>query len=150
MSNTNSAVVAKNVAPATTESPELLALLAQIAKLEEEKAKLVAAAKVIQPTVYCKVGEKGGISLYGMGRFPVTLYAEQWTALLGENPDSLPTNGAAIVKFIATKPTGMQTKADKLAAKVEADERARKARIADAGLTGTVRGGPMPTGVATR
>ena len=30
-----------------------------------------------------KVSEKGGLSLYGMGRFPVTLYKEQWLKLLG-------------------------------------------------------------------
>ena len=29
-----------------------------------------------------KVSEKGGVSLYGVGRFPVTLYKEQWTRLL--------------------------------------------------------------------
>ena len=29
-----------------------------------------------------KVGEKGGVSVYGLGRFPVTLYYEQWTKLL--------------------------------------------------------------------
>ncbi len=29
-----------------------------------------------------KVGEKGGVSVYGLGRFPVTLYYEQWTRLL--------------------------------------------------------------------
>jgi hypothetical protein len=30
-----------------------------------------------------KVSEKGGLSVYGLGRFPVTLYKEQWTRLLG-------------------------------------------------------------------
>jgi hypothetical protein len=29
-----------------------------------------------------KVSEKGGVSLYGLGRFPVTLYKEQWGRLL--------------------------------------------------------------------
>jgi hypothetical protein len=29
-----------------------------------------------------KVSEKGGVSIYGLGRFPVTLYKEQWTRLL--------------------------------------------------------------------
>lgn len=29
-----------------------------------------------------KVGEKGGVSVYGLGRFPVTLYYEQWGRLL--------------------------------------------------------------------
>lgn len=31
-----------------------------------------------------KVSEKGAVSLYGMGRFPVTLYGQQWERLLGE------------------------------------------------------------------
>jgi hypothetical protein len=30
-----------------------------------------------------KVSEKGALSLYGVGRFPVTLYKEQWTKVLG-------------------------------------------------------------------
>jgi hypothetical protein len=30
-----------------------------------------------------KVSEKGGVSVYGLGRFPVTLYKEQWVKLLG-------------------------------------------------------------------
>jgi hypothetical protein len=30
-----------------------------------------------------RVGEKGGVSVYGLGRFPVTLYYEQWMRLLG-------------------------------------------------------------------
>ena len=29
-----------------------------------------------------KVSQKGGVSVYGLGRFPVTLYKEQWTRLL--------------------------------------------------------------------
>jgi hypothetical protein len=34
-----------------------------------------------------KVSEKGGVSLYGMGRFPVTLYKEQWLKLLDMSDD---------------------------------------------------------------
>jgi hypothetical protein len=30
-----------------------------------------------------KISEKGGLSVYGLGRFPVTLYKEQWIKLLG-------------------------------------------------------------------
>ena len=33
-------------------------------------------------SVSLKVSEKGGLSVYGLGRFPVTLYKEQWTRLL--------------------------------------------------------------------
>jgi hypothetical protein len=34
-----------------------------------------------------KVGDKGGVSVYGLGRFPVTLYYEQWNRLLGAAED---------------------------------------------------------------
>jgi len=33
-----------------------------------------------------RVGEKGGVSVYGLGRFPVTLYYEQWIRLLEAVP----------------------------------------------------------------
>lgn len=61
-----------------TEQPNVAALLAQIEAL---KAKLAA-----QPErkLTLKVSEKGALSLYGMGRFPVTLYRGQWERLLSE------------------------------------------------------------------
>lgn len=34
-----------------------------------------------------RVGEKGGVSVYGLGRFPVTLYYEQWIRLLDAAPE---------------------------------------------------------------
>ncbi|MBB5317381.1 hypothetical protein [Tunturibacter empetritectus] len=34
-----------------------------------------------------KVSEKGGLSLYGVGRFPVTLYKEQWRKILAMAPE---------------------------------------------------------------
>jgi hypothetical protein len=34
-----------------------------------------------------RVSEKGGVSVYGLGRFPVTLYYEQWTRLLNAAPE---------------------------------------------------------------
>jgi len=34
-----------------------------------------------------RVSEKGGVSVYGLGRFPVTLYYEQWTRLLDRADD---------------------------------------------------------------
>lgn len=55
------------------------ALLARIAELEAEVSK----AKV-KKALSLKVSQKGAVSLYGMGRFPVTLYASQWEQLLGE------------------------------------------------------------------
>lgn len=34
-------------------------------------------------SISIRVSEKGGVSVYGLGRFPVTLYKEQWLKLLG-------------------------------------------------------------------
>ena len=48
-------------------------------KAENEALKKKAPGKV---GVSLKVSEKGAISVYGMGRFPVTLYMEQWLKLL--------------------------------------------------------------------
>lgn len=39
--------------------------------------------KPARGTLSMKVSEKGALSVYGMGRFPVTLYKEQWLKLLG-------------------------------------------------------------------
>jgi hypothetical protein len=39
--------------------------------------------KSARGTLSMKVSEKGALSVYGMGRFPVTLYKEQWLKLLG-------------------------------------------------------------------
>jgi len=50
-------------------------LLARIAELEKQTAKRSGRMEF-------KVSEKGGVSVYGLGRFPVTLYYEQWTRLL--------------------------------------------------------------------
>ena len=36
-----------------------------------------------------RVGEKGGVSVYGLGRFPVTLYYEQWIRLLDTAKEGL-------------------------------------------------------------
>jgi hypothetical protein len=36
-----------------------------------------------------RVSDKGGVSVYGLGRFPVTLYKEQWTRLLAMSADIL-------------------------------------------------------------
>jgi hypothetical protein len=40
-------------------------------------------------SVSLKVSEKGGVSVYGLGRFPVTLYKEQWTKLLALSAEIL-------------------------------------------------------------
>ena len=53
-------------------------LKAQLAALQEK-------AKTRGPrAIDFKVSEKGGVSVYGLGRFPVTLYYEQWVRLLDQ------------------------------------------------------------------
>jgi NurA-like 5'-3' nuclease len=53
---------------------------------EELKAKLAELEKQVQGrkkgALEFRVSEKGGMSVYGLGRFPVTLYYEQWMRLL--------------------------------------------------------------------
>jgi len=61
-------------------------ILAKVAAGElnvDEASKMLAALE--QPkrgTLYCKVSEKGAVSVYGLQRMPVTLYMEQWQRLL--------------------------------------------------------------------
>lgn len=52
------------------------------AELERLRAENAALKKAGPKGVSMKVSEKGGLSIYGLGRFPVTLYKEQWTKLL--------------------------------------------------------------------
>jgi hypothetical protein len=55
----------------------------QLAQLQAENAALKAAL-IKKNTISCKVSEKGALSVYGLQRFPVTLYKTQWKRLLGE------------------------------------------------------------------
>ena len=52
------------------------------AELERLKAENAALKARGSRGVSFKVSEKGGVSVYGLGRFPVTLYQEQWLKLL--------------------------------------------------------------------
>ena len=55
-------------------------LLARIAELENGGSRK-------KGTLEFRVGAKGGVSVYGLGRFPVTLYYEQWVRLLDATQD---------------------------------------------------------------
>src|SRR6266478_3949919 len=52
------------------------------AELERLRSENVALKKGASDGIRMKVSEKGAVSVYGMGRFPVTLYKEQWLKLL--------------------------------------------------------------------
>ena len=54
-------------------------LKAELAKLKAENESL---KKSSARGISLKVSQKGAVSLYGMGRFPVTLYKEQWLKIL--------------------------------------------------------------------
>ena len=54
-------------------------LNAELERLRQENAAL---KKGASSGLRMKVSEKGALSIYGMGRFPVTLYKEQWSKLL--------------------------------------------------------------------
>jgi hypothetical protein len=74
-------------------------LRAELARLQQENAALKqGAARAIS----MKVSEKGGLSIYGLGRFPVTLYKEQWTKLLDMSDE--------IRQFIAANQSKLKSK----------------------------------------
>ena len=62
---------------------EILAKLAAGEIQVEEAAKLLEHAEPAKRgALYCRVSEKGAVSVYGLQRMPVTLYVEQWQRLL--------------------------------------------------------------------
>ena len=52
------------------------------AELERLRAENASLKQATTRGISMKVSEKGGLSVYGLGRFPITLYKEQWTKLL--------------------------------------------------------------------
>jgi hypothetical protein len=74
-------------------------LKAELERLRNENAAL---KKGASSPIRMKVSEKGALSIYGMGRFPVTLYKEQWLKLLGMSDE--------IRAFIAANETQLKTK----------------------------------------
>jgi hypothetical protein len=72
------------------------------AELERLRAENAALKKSGSTGIRMKVSEKGALSVYGMGRFPVTLYKEQWIRLLEMAED--------IRAFIAANESQLKTK----------------------------------------
>ncbi|MEX2168630.1 MAG: hypothetical protein WD851_04940 [Pirellulales bacterium] len=82
---------------------EILAKLAAGELQVAEASKLLAEQE--QPkrgSLYCKVSEKGAVSIYGLQRMPVTLYLEQWERLLNF--------GDEIREFIKENDSGLKRK----------------------------------------
>jgi len=69
-------------------------------------ARLIDALKLLKKRsekgLSLKVSQKGGVSVYGLGRFPVTLYKEQWEKLLDMSDD--------ILAFIQENESQLKTK----------------------------------------
>lgn len=78
-------------------------IVAELAKLRAENAQLKA-DKIKSGPFGLKVTEKGGVSVYGMGRFPVTLYGEQWERLLARKDE--------ILQFLADNADRLSKKGD--------------------------------------
>ena len=57
------------------------------AEIERLRAENEALKKPTRGQMSLKVSEKGGLSVYGLGRFPVTLYKEQWLRILASASD---------------------------------------------------------------
>ena len=74
-------------------------LKSELERLRNENAVL---RKGASTGIRMKVSEKGAVSIYGMGRFPVTLYKEQWLKLLDMAGD--------IRAFIATNEAQLKAK----------------------------------------
>ena len=71
-------------------------------ELERLRKENEALKKGASSGVRIKVSEKGAVSIYGMGRFPVTLYKEQWLKLLDRSDE--------IRAFIAENEAQLKTK----------------------------------------
>jgi hypothetical protein len=65
------------------EKEEILAKLEAGELTKDDLSKALDELEQKKPgSLYCKVSQKGGLSLYGLQRMPVTLYVEQWERLL--------------------------------------------------------------------
>jgi hypothetical protein len=86
---------------AVVQSQNVSEMQAMIAKLQAE---LKAAKAAEGQALRLKVSEKGALSVYGLGRFPVTLYKSQWERLA----KAMPT----IESFIAANEEGLKAKGE--------------------------------------
>ena len=76
-------------------------LRAELEKLKAENAKLKKSGGAKKDITF-KVSQKGAVSVYGMGRFPVTLYKEQWNRLLEKKEE--------LLEFIKDNDSELKTK----------------------------------------
>ncbi len=84
------------------------------AELERLRAENQALKKTSSRGLSLKVSEKGALSVYGLGRFPVTLYKEQWSKLLDSADD--------IRNFLKANDSMLKTKGEERPASDKAGE----------------------------
>ena len=77
------------------------AMAEELERLKAENEQLKAKRKG-SGEIFFKVSEKGALSVYGLGRFPVTLYKEQWERLLAKLDD--------LKKFIKDNESKLRTR----------------------------------------
>ena len=77
------------------------ALRDEVARLTAERDALLAKAR---KSIYFKVSEKGGVSVYGLMRFPITLYVEQWRKVFELVPE--------LMKFIEANESKLATRGE--------------------------------------
>ena len=86
----------------------------RIAELTAQNAALVAANAALEaanaPKTGLKVSEKGAVSLYGIGRFPVTLYPEQFIRVLDKHQEIRDFIKENWNKFSHKTPKGVEAK----------------------------------------
>ncbi len=103
------ATVASAVAGSSSSKPSYDQLKAMVEALEKRNQELQIAK---QRKISLKVSEKGAISAYGMGRFPVTLYHSQWQAIVeyvaGVDPSAY--DETPIGKFAAANRSALAVK----------------------------------------
>jgi hypothetical protein len=89
------AIQAPAVQPSTVNAPTVTATPAQptYEQLAAMVAELQRQAEANKPrpagAIHFAIGEKGGVMVMGLGRFPVTLYQEQWDKFIGSTPEDM-------------------------------------------------------------
>ena len=114
--------------------------MARIAELEAMQAELKALKATVKNQVRMKVSTKGGISIYGLQRMPVTLYAEQWERIIdmcksGDLGTFIHDNEALLTrKDNALKSEAPKTEAAPVTAKAPKQKATKKSGPSDADL----------------
>ena len=83
-------------------SKSIESLEAELAVLKAENGKLTEKPKRKLPPISLKVSKKGALSVYGLGRYPVTLYSGQFSTLLGMRD--------SIIEFMSVNASKLKTK----------------------------------------